>query len=301
MSYITWGSVDDMTTWTQVNTCPVTGGQIDPYGGLTGYSMADSDVGTVAARYVEYTAALSGWHTLTMCVKPGGASAVSAIEFENITLANSSSADLTFTAYVPTLSANGGNVMQPVAIGNGYYVQRIMQYATAGNTMRITVYPAGQTASDTGGSFFYCRNLTLLDVLDNLVTYTEPREGSAWAQSGSGVEDAWIQGTDYRLDATVQWVPKAERDTPASVSGWGNPLERIGVNCGVQAMLRAGRNKETLTFYYLRTAPSTDYGTNAYLVDPMRGAPTLHPNGDRTFTLSLRSASTPFLAVTDTP
>ena len=299
MSLIVWGAVDDLTAWTQVGTCPATGGQLDPFNGVTSYSMSDDDAGTAEARYTEYTAAFSGWHTVTVCVKPSAANSKISVEFRNIELAVLSAADLTFTAYVPSLGTSGSNVMQPVAIGTGYYVQRIMMYGTAGNTMRITLYPAGRTAGDTGAGYFYVRNLTLLE-LDEVVTYEEPRDGSSWAQSGSGIEDAWIQGTDYRMDATVQWVPKWERDSPVPVSGWGTTLERVGVNCGVAAMLTAGRSKIPLTFYYDRLAPSSLFGTDAYLVDPMRGAPTLHPNGDRTFALTLRSPTAPFIVVTGT-
>lgn len=291
---IVWGSADDLSAWSQSGTCATTGSQADPFGGAGAYLLEDNDGAAAETRYKEYTATVTGYHVATVFVAPATGTQNTAMKFENTTLASHGTASLAWASYVPTLSTLGTGVLQPVAVANGFYVQRIMQYATAGNTMRITLYPSGQTASETSGAKFYVRNAVLLDVLDNAVAWEEPREGSSWAQGGSGAEDAWIQGTDYRLSATVQWIPKVDRDTPASVSGWGLPLERVGVNCGVSSFLRVGRNKESLTYYSSRMSLDSYYATTCMLVDPMRGAPTLQPNGDRSFSMELRSVTGPF-------
>lgn len=292
-----WGSVDDLSTWSQTGTCGITASQTDPLGGSTAVALTDNDAGTAEARYKEYTATYSGYHHLTVAVAPSTGTQVSAVKFENVTLATPGTANLSWASYVLTQSTSGIGVQSAVNIANSYAVIRIRQYATAGNTMRITLYPAGTTASDTGTMKVYLRNLCLLDVLDQPVAWEEPREGSVWVQGASGVEDAWIQGTDYRFGGTVQWVPKVDRDAPASVSGWGLPNERVGINCGVAALLRAGRQKDALTFYADRTALDSYYATTCTLVDPMRGAPEVLPNGDRRFRLELRGTSNPFQAL----
>ena len=294
---IVWGSADDLSAWSQSGTCAASGSQADPFGGTGAYTLTDDDGAAAEARYKEYTATYTGYHVATVFVIPSTGTQNTAVKFENTTLADSGTANLAWASYVPTLSTSGTGVLQPVSVGNGFYVQRITKYATAGNTMRITLYPSGTTTSETSSAKYYVRNATLLDVLDNPVAWEEPRDGSSWAQGGSGAEDAWIQGTDFRFSATVQWVPKIDRDTPASVSGWGLPLERVGVNCGVSSLLRAGRNKEALTFYASRMLLDSYYATSCLLVEPLRGAPTLQPNGDRSFTLDLRGITAPFQPV----
>lgn len=294
---IWWGSVDDLSSWSQTGTCGIGTGQLDPMGGTTAYTLNDDSAGTVENRYSEYTATYSGYHHLTIGVAPITGTQLAAVRFENVTLATPGTALLSWSSYALTQTTSGAGVLANVDISNSYSVIRIRQYATAGNTMRITLYPAGITASDTAVTKFYLRNLCLLDLLDQPVAWEEPREGSAWVQGASGVEDAWIQGTDYRFGGTVQWVPKVDRDVPASVSGWGLPNERIGINTGVAALLRAGRRKDALTFFADRTAVDSYYATTCTLVEPLRGAPEVLPNGDRRLRLELRGTSNPFQAL----
>lgn len=292
---IVWGTSEDFSLWSQTGTVTATSGQTDPFNGSTGYVLDDNDAGTAEARYKEYTAAVKGYHVWTVCSKYYSA-ATSAVKFENTTLGLSGTASYAWSAFEATLTASGaGTVLTPAWVG-GYYIQRIAVYAVAGNTMRMTLYPAGTTAGDTGATYFYQNDLTLLGTPDQLVSWEEPREGSAWAQSGSGAEDAWIQGTDYRMTVTLPWIPFLDRSVPEAVSGWNGPREYNGVNSGISAMLRHGRTKGTLTWYptLYGIASSTATAVACYLVDPMRGAPTLQPNGDRSVTLELRNATTPF-------
>lgn len=291
-----WGSVENPSSWSQTGTCAVTGSAGDPFNGSTAYLLEDNDAGAAEARYVEYTAATTGYHAACIPVAPYGANQDITVQFENRTLGTSGSSTLTFASWVPTQATAGTGAKTYVALGGAYYALRILQYATAGNTMRVTIYPAGSTAGNSGACKVYLRNLCLLDVLDQPVAWEEPREGSAWVQGASGTEDAWIQGTDYHFAGSVRWVPKADRDTPASVSGWGLPNERTAVNTGVAALLRAGRQKDTLFFMPDRIQGFSIYGVSCVLVDPIRGEPEVLPNGDRAFRLHLR-ASTPFQAV----
>lgn len=298
---IWWGSAADLSTWTQAGTCTVTGSQTDPFYGTTAYQLADGAAGTRGARYKEYTAAYTGWHVAMVCMKQVGTDPTTAIKIENVTLADSSTATLAWSGGVPTASWLGsGGHYTPVSIGTDWYAQRVYVAAIAGNTMRLHLYPSSSTVAEMTAGYFYVRNGVLLDLFDTAMTWEEPREGSSWAQGGSGVEDAWIQGTDYRFAGTLIGVPQLDRDSPAPVSGWNSPNETTGVNCGVDALLRAGRNKETLTLFADRTVMSGGsygaalYGVDSYLADPMRGEPEMRPNGDRSFRLELRNASKPY-------
>jgi hypothetical protein len=87
----------------------------------------------------------------------------------------------------------------------------------------------------------------------------------------------------------VRWVPTIPRSTPAIVSGWYGENESTGVNCGVKAMLKAGRDKNSLRFVPDRSVCTTYM--DSYLVDPMNGAPDLEPNWDRTFPMTLRGST----------
>lgn len=294
-----WGTKDDLTTYTQTGTCTVTGSVLDPWGGTTGQKLTNTGAVAGTARYVEYTAAKTGYHVATVLCAPVANPQLTAIRFANQTLGGGGlTSELSWAGNVPTLTTPNDGVMTPVMTGGNatFAVQRVWAWAVAGHTMRLTLYPSGLTAATSDAAYFTVMNCTLLDIMDSVTHWEEPREGSSWAQGGSGAEDAWIQGTDYLLSGTVQWVPQQDRSNPAGVSGWGNPLERVGVNCGVSAMLRAGRNKEALTFYTDRSDISSYLATTCYLMDPLRGAPAVQPNGDRSFTLTLRNASTPFRA-----
>ena len=289
---VVWGSADDLSTYSQTGTCAITTGQADPWGGTSAVYLTDNDAATAEARYIEYTAAYTGYHSATVCTAYLSATS-SGISFGTGVTAPVSHTLHTWTAGVPVASLYGGtagSTAAVVALGSGWYLQRIWAYALTGETVRLTLSPAGFTASDTGSTRYLVQSMTLLDLPDQKMTWEEPRDGSAWAQGGSGVEDAWIQGTDYRYQATFD-VPYLHRDAPASVSGWGLPLERAGCNSGVNALLRAGRNKETLTYYADRTNTATAFGVASYLVGPMNGAPAVQPNGDRRITLELRNAS----------
>lgn len=168
---------------------------------------------------------------------------------------------------------------------------------TVGTAIRLEVYPAGSSSAAVGTCLFDLRNLVLLDYLDHPISGDVPREGSKWVQSASGVEDAWISGPDYTLSANVRWVPTAPQASPVLVSGWDGRNEATGVNCGVQAMLRAGRQKTTLRYVPDRSACTTYI--DSYLQEPMTDLPTLEENRGpfRTFPLKLRNASTPYEGV----
>lgn len=116
--------------------------------------------------------------------------------------------------------------------------------------------------------------------LDDWRSYSTYREGSEFVQSYSGVEDAWITGTDYVLEGTVRWIPANNTTTPLA-TGWN------GVT-GFQAFLEWARQKNEFRFY-----PDTNAGTfyTSYLVEPLDGQHSLEPDGTRSVRIKIRNAS----------
>lgn len=133
------------------------------------------------------------------------------------------------------------------------------------------------TLSKITWSTSYANTLNISYLLDNFVTYPEPREGSAFAQAASGVEDAWIVGTDYILEFDVRWIPAA---SDALGTGW------YAGGAGFSDFLTWARYKNSFRFY-----PDKNAGTyyDCYLVEPLNGAPTLEPDGTRRVHMKIRT------------
>lgn len=122
--------------------------------------------------------------------------------------------------------------------------------------------------------------------LDNLVTYSQSRDGSKTTQAISGIEDAWTVGTDYYVEFDAKWIPLNTTTTPAA-TGWDG-------STGVRAFLEWARDKNQFTFIPDIANLSNNY--LLYLVEPMQGGVSLLPDGSRTFHLSARG-TTPFAGV----
>lgn len=119
--------------------------------------------------------------------------------------------------------------------------------------------------------------------LDNISAGDEPRAGSSFDQAPSGVEDAWIVGTDYVLSADVRYIPQADTAVPVA-TGWD------GVT-GFREFLRWARDKNQFRFY-----PDAAGGTFflSYLVEPMSGQGDSEDDGTRRVRLKIRNASAPY-------
>lgn len=117
--------------------------------------------------------------------------------------------------------------------------------------------------------------------VDNWATYSQPREGTAFVQTLSGVEDSWYVGDDYYFEGDFRWIPS---ETTGSATGWNGAT-------GVRAMLEYGRRKQTIRFVPNSAVPSTYY--DSYLVEPLAGGHVLEPDGTRTIRIVLRNASAP--------
>jgi hypothetical protein len=120
--------------------------------------------------------------------------------------------------------------------------------------------------------------------LDNVKAGSEPRVGSAFDQSQSGLEDSWVTGIDYLLIADVRWIPQVNVANPLA-TGWDGAT-------GVRAWLEWARQKNLMRFIPDVTVPGT-YIT-CYLVDPMKGAAASETDGSRKLTITLRNSTTAY-------
>lgn len=129
-------------------------------------------------------------------------------------------------------------------------------------------------------------NVVTMEIpLQRFVTDRPPRSGSRVVQLGSGVEDAFITGRDYRADVRVASVPQLfdlGTDTPVSGSrSW-------------QEFLDWARLKNAFRFIPDETYPGF-YLPDCYLVEPMEGFGSLAPDGNRReFDLVIRNATYDF-------
>jgi hypothetical protein len=129
----------------------------------------------------------------------------------------------------------------------------------------------------------FANTLTVGYLLDNDTSGSEPREGSAWTQAPSGTEDAWITGTDYVLVGEFRWIPQTDTATPAA-TGWDGGGK-------FREFLEWARAKNLIRFYPDATAGGF---IDSYLVEPMKGLPTLELNGERRLPFKLRNPTTPY-------
>ena len=137
-----------------------------------------------------------------------------------------------------------------------------------------------KTPKITWGAAF-ANTVSIAYPLDSVSAGDEPRAGSSFDRVSSGVEDAWITGTDYLLTADIRWIPQVDTATPLA-TGWDGAT-------GVRAFLAWARQKNQLRFF-----PDAASGTyiTCYLAEPMQGLPSAESDGSRKLTFTFRSAST---------
>ena len=289
---VAWGSADDLSAYTSVGTPVVTSGITDPFGGTGAYTIDDNDAGAVEYVYKSITFASSGTVFASVFIKAGTAGTSTVVLVDNVAAVSRATLSVTWSGGVPSVAITNGSatIHGTVSVGGGWYLLLFSADSiVAANAHRLRLYGTSTTTSDTGTTSYYVRNAVLLSYLDGATSWPEPRKGSAWAEAPSGTEDAWIVGTNWHLAGTVRHVPDSPTDTPETVSGWYGANESTGVNCGVAALLSAGRDKQALTWVKDRATCSTY--VSGYLVEPMQGKPDLEPNWRRTFPLELRSSS----------
>lgn len=131
-----------------------------------------------------------------------------------------------------------------------------------------------------GASF---ANTIEIELLDNPIAYSAPREGSEWDEGGTGVEDAWILGTDQFLEGDVPFIHTNTGDNinATIATGWDGAT-------GWRAFLEWARQKNQFRWYPDRTSGTF---VLCYLVEPMNGAPQLDEgDGTRRLHLKIRTA-----------
>lgn len=119
--------------------------------------------------------------------------------------------------------------------------------------------------------------------IDNWAAYSKPREGSQTVQSLSGVEDAWITGTDYVLEGDVKFIPQSGS---SAATGWND------ATTGWMAFLEWARAKNTFNWYPDKTNLSVSY--ESYLVEPWNSAPITNEDTTRTLRLVIRNSEEPY-------
>ena len=290
---VAWGSPADINAFTSVNTPTISSGVADPFGGTGAYTVNDNDGAATEYKYTEVTFPVDGTHQLVTYATFGSATTSHVTLYDATAATFRAVLQFAWSGGVPTctISNGSGTVHGTISVGAGWYcVLWGADGIVSANTNRLHLYGATTTASSIGATTYYLRNTVLLSYVDGATTWPEPREGSQWAVAPSGTEDAWIVGTDWHLAGDVRHIPDTPTDWPETVSGWYGGNEATGVNCGVAAMLSAGRDKQALLWAKDRSDASSY--VSGYLVEPMRGRPELEGNWRRRFPIELRSAST---------
>jgi hypothetical protein len=82
-------------------------------------------------------------------------------------------------------------------------------------------------------------NAADLPSVDRAIAYSEPRDGSDFAMTASGVEDAWTLGTDEFFEADLRQIPREDALTPYRTVGWNGAG-------GLQAAFKWARDKNIL-------------------------------------------------------
>lgn len=121
--------------------------------------------------------------------------------------------------------------------------------------------------------------------LYDFVSDREERDGSEHVQSPAGVEDSWITGRDYVLDAEVRFIPDGPNTSPVQT-------QLSGANSW-QAFLDYARDANALRFIPDETALDF-YIDNVYLVEPRKGFGGLGPDIRRKARIKLRNATMDF-------
>ncbi len=304
---ITFGDfVDFSTDWSAGTNITVTSGETDPFGGTDAYDIEDTAAGGSSESVTNSVGALTvnadGEAIVSLYVKDGGNSDNVDINLRDQTAGvNRHIVQVNFTpGPVPILTTDGGSgtIFPVVSVGNSWY---FIRFSVAGivavNSHTLFIYPAG-TGVGTGDIIVYARPTILFGQhIDVSRAWSQPRAGSQWVLSPSGVEDAWITGDDEMLAGVVRWVPILDTANPQNRTGWDGRREDPMVNVGWANFLKFAQTAQIVVFSPDQALVATKH--NVYVELP-RAADVRRPeieNADMTrkFELVLRdSDDTPF-------
>lgn len=291
-SAIGYGDPENISAapWSNLIGTPAVVAVPDPFGGSSAYKITDATGVSNDARSRSVGALQGDVAEMVVCVKQDTA-ADCRIYLSDTTAGGVSKigTEIVFSAGVPIPSDTFGSHLPPIPLGGGHYAIISRGAITKGNVHRLELYATGAGAAKTGATIFSVRNLIFLDLLDEATSWEDPRAESEFDQAPSGAEDSYIVGWDQMLEGRIRYVPNVSRADPGPVSGWYGGNESVGINCGIRAMLRAGRRKLPLT--WVRDRSNCSDNQVGYLAAPMNGKPNFDRNGERQFVFQLRGSS----------
>ncbi|HKV74588.1 MAG TPA: hypothetical protein VJN95_08715 [Gemmatimonadales bacterium] len=292
---VAFGTADDPTAspWTSSGTLTVTGGQIDPFGGTGAVLLTDTSAVAISGRRRNVT--VTGTTPLIIAFVRNNNSAKSRLFlFDSTASVHRGQLDINWSGATLTSlgSVSGAVPVSAIAVGAGWYFVRYYGTgAVPGNTHFLQADPASTNVAATDSAYFYFRSAVIFDQqFDDALADELPRAGADWGQAPSGVEDAWLYGQDQVLSGTLRHIPPADSAGP-HCSGWYGSGDDTMINVGVQAMLRAGRDKQSLRWVPDRTVCTTYQ--DSYLVEPMTQRIGLEGNGspNRRIPITLRGSA----------
>lgn len=299
---IAWGAAEAIAGagWSNVGVPVLTAGQADPFGGTDAVLVEDDDptAGASEGRLKSLGAYNSDRMLVAVINKAGTAAASDFLVFDSTAALDKLALRFTWTGGVPAVAVTTGGVdatlFGTISLGGGHYLTIAeIRALTVGNNHQLRVYGAIRGGTAVGSTYWYLRNVVLLNHPGGSVSWDEPRDGSERVDGLDGTTDVWLLPKDFRFRGEVNGVPSRPRSLPLLVSGWEGANESIALNCGVQAMLKAGQDARTLTFVPDRADCATSIASK--LVKPTKGdRPTTRLNGDRSIGLELRNTSTPY-------
>ena len=273
--YTTFGSLAAITT-----------GVADPFGGTGAYTLNDTDGANVSARYKSGIVPSQAAGSVNGVFVKAGTSAQSYIRlFDDTATSVDIRLDIAWSGGVPTITAANGSLVGTLAVGSGWYLPLSTAVLARGNSHSLDLRPA----TATGSCSFYVRNVCVFDLFDDAMSWDEDAEGSSYEKGPNGFRDTYRTGLDYLLEGKLRNIPQQVTSYPDLKSGWYGENESVGVNCGVQAMLRAGREGQTLRWAPDRSACSTSQ--DCTLEGPVKEKPETEDSSLRRVLLRLRSSS----------
>lgn len=281
---------EDFSTWTNgAGTPGVSGGQGDPLGASNAYQLtgASSTERKDSATFV-LRANFLGQAIVEWFVRKGTSTSTDLQLYDSTAAAVRAEVRVTWSGNVPQLAFQSGTgTLFPViqlTSDDWYFIRFAVNGIVTGNNHQLRIEPG------TGTIFIYGASAILFDLhLDAAAHWSENRAGSLVVESRSGVEDAWLTGTNYFVQGEFRWIPSTDTGTPYNRTGWDGAREHRMVNVGVDSMLRWGRDKQLLTWCPDRAATKTNQ--TVYLWGPIEGAPQSERDDTKRITLVLKSAT----------
>lgn len=292
---IAWGAPDDMTAAPYVNqagTPTPTAGQADPFGGTAAVLYLDDDAAQIERRGFNYTNKTTGEVVFVEFVKQGSATGCGWI-IRDTTAGGIDlvSCQLTWSTLTLSKTTGNGRMIGVIPVGGGWYA--VIFTATGCVSGHLHQYMFACTlisAALTGTTYWYRRNAVLLDAPKDATAWESQREGSDEVRGPDGGGDTWITGWDQRFRGEFDRIPPSFRQSPAIVSGWDGLNEFTGIDCGVAAMLAAGRKNTSLIFVPDRSICTVSISSE--LVLPWQDPPTTDAIWDRRISLELKNPTT---------